>query len=91
MHSNWTRIVAVHARHIRRRQSSYFIFEWKERDRRRDPDNIAAAGRKLILDGLVLAGVLPDDGWNHVLGWTDRFEVDRERPGVLVELFEGKP
>ena len=64
------------------------VFEWREKGRRRDPDNIAAGGRKLILDGLVLAKVLPGDGWAHVLGWTDRFCVvgSGMLPGVMVTL-----
>jgi len=33
--------------------------------RRRDPDNYAATGKPLI-DGLVAAGVLPDDDGKHV-------------------------
>lgn len=51
-------------------------FHWYERDRRRDPDNVAAGGRKLILDGLVAAGVLGGDGWRHVQGWSDRFDIE---------------
>ena len=35
--------------------------------RRRDPDNLAGA-LKPILDGLVDAGVIPDDSWQHVAG-----------------------
>jgi len=61
-------------------------FEWVERDRRRDPDNVAAGGRKLILDGLVAAGVLKGDGWSHVRGWTDDFSVFAKSPGVTVTL-----
>ncbi len=60
-------------------------FEWREKARHRDPDNVAAGGRKLILDGLVEAGVLPGDGWDYVLGWEDTFVVDKN-PGVKVEL-----
>lgn len=62
-------------------------FLWRERDRRRDPDNVAAGGRKLILDGLVKAGVLRGDGWRHVAGWADEWSVERE-PGCLVLLSE---
>lgn len=51
-------------------------FHWYERDKRRDPDNVAAGGRKLILDGLVAAGVLRDDGWRYIQSWTDRFDVE---------------
>jgi len=61
-------------------------FTWHERDRRRDPDNVAAGGRKLVLDGLVLAGVLRGDGWRYVQSWTDRFDVRPERPGVAVQI-----
>jgi hypothetical protein len=62
-------------------------FLWVEKARRRDPDNVAAGGRKLVLDGLVKAGVLPEDGWDEVQSWTDTFAVGRE-PGVRVELVE---
>lgn len=37
-------------------------FLWTEPNRRRDLDNIAGTGQKFVLDGLVAAGVLPDDG-----------------------------
>jgi hypothetical protein len=62
-----------------------FDFDWVERDKRRDPDNVAAGGRKLILDGLVTAGVLAGDGWKHVYGWADRFSVGTI-PGVGVTI-----
>ena len=35
--------------------------------RRRDPDNLAGA-LKPVLDGIVDAGVIPDDSWRHVAG-----------------------
>ncbi len=56
-------------------QRVFIDWTWLERDKRRDPDNVAAGGRKLILDGLVKAGVLAGDGWKHVAGWTDRWIV----------------
>ena len=51
-----------------------------EPSRRRDKDNISSFGRKAIQDTLVQCGVLKDDGWKHVVGFSDRFEVDRENP-----------
>lgn len=68
-------------------------FHWFERDRRRDPDNVAAGGRKLVLDGLVAAGVLQGDGWAVVDGWSDRFDVagaggQNLGPGVGVTITE---
>jgi len=62
-----------------------FRFLWVEPNRKRDPDNIAAGGRKLILDALVKAKVLPDDGWDEVWGWTDSFGINKH-PGVRVEI-----
>ena len=59
-------------------------FAWVESGRHRDPDNIASA-KKFLLDGLVLAGGLPGDGWAHVAGWTDTFEVG-PRAGVEVTI-----
>ena len=59
---------------------------WKEKTKRKDPDNIIV-GKKFILDGLVKAGVLPDDGWKHVIGFADKWVIDRDNPGVYVELF----
>lgn len=63
-------------------------FEWREKDRRRDPDNAAAGGRKLALDGLVKAGVLRGDAWKHISGWEDTWKVDAAAPGVMVEIRE---
>lgn len=66
---------------------AHLVFEWREKNCRRDPDNIAAA-KKLVLDGLVQAGVLTGDGWSYVSGWTDRFRVVPAgmRAGVMVTL-----
>ena len=61
-------------------------FTWYEKDRRRDPDNISGAGKKPILDGLVRAGVLPNDGWSVIEGLSDRFSIDRSYPRVEVDI-----
>ena len=60
-------------------------FTWVEPDRRRDLDNITA-GQKFCLDGMVAAGVLPDDGWKWVHGIEHRFAVDKNNPRVIVEV-----
>ena len=65
---------------------AFFRFTWHESSRRRDLDNITAGGRKLILDALVLSGILEDDGWDEVSGWSDEFRVSKKDPGVEVEM-----
>ena len=57
------------------------------KDKRTDPDNIAAA-KKFIIDGLVSAGVLEDDGWKQVKGFKESWEVDKDNPRIEIELEE---
>jgi hypothetical protein len=59
---------------------------WVERDQRRDPDNFIAGGRKVVLDGLVKAGVLRGDTWKWIGRWTDEWTVDALRPGVRLDI-----
>ena len=59
---------------------------WVEENKRRNPDNIAAA-KKYILDGLVKAGAIKNDGWDEIAGFTDKWKVGSEC-GVFVEIKE---
>ena len=65
------------------------IITWYEPNKKRDKDNIMA-GQKFILDGLVQAGVIANDGWKQVGKITHDCQVDRENPRVEVELIEVK-
>ena len=60
-------------------------YGWSEPNRRRDLSNIAA-GKKLVEDALVRAGILHNDGWKEMVGFTDLFVVDKKHPGVRVTL-----
>ena len=53
--------------------------------RRRDPDNICA---KFLVDGLVHAGVIPDDSDQYVSSVTTRITRDRSRPRETVVTIE---
>lgn len=63
--------------------SARLMFTWHEKSRRRDPDNFSAA-KKFILDGLVKAAILPDDGWDEIISFADRWRLDPKAPGVMV-------
>jgi len=62
-------------------------FKWYRKNRRFDPDNIAA-GQKYILDGLVEGKVLENDGWKQIKELHHTFEVDKKNPRVVVTLTE---
>lgn len=68
----------------------FMEYTWIEPSRRRDKDNISSFGRKVIQDALVSAGVLKDDGWKHIVGFSDKFEVDKENPRIEVLIKEIK-
>lgn len=59
-----------------------------EPNKRRDLDNISGVAHKFIQDALVKCGVLENDGWQHITGYEDRFEVDRYNPRIEVILTE---
>lgn len=57
-----------------------------ERNRNRDMDNVSGFAHKVVQDALVEAGVLEGDGWKHIAGYTDNFEIDRDCPRIEVTL-----
>jgi Holliday junction resolvase RusA-like endonuclease len=63
------------------------IFTWYCKNQKKDPDNISFA-KKFILDGLVKAGVLENDGWKNIAGFEDYFIVDADKPRVEIEIRE---
>ena len=63
---------------------SYFYFETS---RRRDKDNISGYFHKVFQDALVKAGLLPDDGWNYISGFSDSFGTDKH-PYIEIEIRE---
>ena len=62
-----------------------FSFHWICKSRRQAKDNIVGS-RKYILNGLVQAKILPNDGWEWVLDFHDTFSVDRTNPRVIVTI-----
>lgn len=63
-------------------------YRWYEKNQRRDLDNISSFGRKVIQDALVKTGVLVNDGWKDILGFSDAFFVDKDRPRIEVDIME---
>ena len=75
-------------RHIRITAPVYIEYLWVEKNRARDLDNISSFGRKVIQDALVTCKVLEGDGWKHIVGFSDSFQIDREHPRIEVIIRE---
>ena len=61
-------------------------FTWVEGNKRRDYDNIAFA-KKFILDALQECGKLENDNRKWVVGFSDRFDIDKNYK-VILEIEE---
>lgn len=73
---------------VRINEPVFMEYTWIEPSKRRDKDNISSFGRKVIQDALVDTGVLKDDGWKYVVGFSDRFEVDKNNPRIEVFIIK---
>lgn len=83
----WQIKTAMNAGTCRRPAGSVAVsFEWHERTRRRDLDNIYS-GKKFILDAMQKIGLLEGDGQKFVHGLQDTFVLDKEDK-VVVTLHE---
>lgn len=82
-----TESVVWMSKKISKKKKIFLDITWIEKDKRRDPDNIAAAV-KFIWDGLVEAGVIKNDGWKENGGWSNKFEVDKDNPRIEVIIKE---
>lgn len=60
-------------------------YTWYETNKKRDLDNIAFA-KKFIQDALVKCGVIDNDGWSNIVGFTDSFDIDKCNPRIEVEF-----
>lgn len=66
------------------------VYRFYEANKRRDKDNIAGVAHKFIQDALTESGILKDDGWDYVTGFSDEFYLDRKNPRIEVLLYEEK-
>lgn len=87
MKEEYTNLVAFLAKQLPHCEKATLKITWYEPNRKRDPDNIMG-GQKFILDGLVLAGIIPNDSQKYIAGIIHRFRVDKQNPRVEVEIID---
>jgi len=63
-------------------------YTFYEQSAKRDLDNIAGYAHKCIQDALQEAGIIPNDSWGYVTGFTDNFYISKDNPRIVVELIE---
>ena len=64
-------------------------FQWHEKDRRRDKDNVAFA-KKFLLDALQYANILPNDNNRYIMGFSDGFDYGNKENGVTMYISEAE-
>ena len=84
-----TETVAWLSSKVPKKKRVFLEITWYCKNKRRDPDNIAAAV-KFIFDGLVEGGVIENDGWRENAGWSNTFKVDKDNPRIEVIVKEKK-
>lgn len=67
----------------------FLRYQYFEKNRRRDLDNISGYFHKIFQDALVAGHVLPNDNWNYIVGFSDDFFVDGKNPRIEVQIIEG--
>ena len=67
---------------------SRIAFDWHERNRRRDLDNVFSA-KKFVLDAMTRCGMLRNDSQKYVTGLSDTFTLDKD-DFVVVTITEEK-
>ena len=86
----YTYAVAIAAKDQRAPVQNYpcsIHIDWYCKDRQFDPDSIAA-GKKMIINGLVGAGIIEGNGWEQIHGLSDNFFIDAGHPRVVVSIRE---
>lgn len=63
----------------------FLRYAWHCKNRRKDLDNICFA-QKFVQDAMVRAGVIPNDGWNNIIGFSHDFFVDKDNPRIEVRI-----
>src|SRR5690625_3020649 len=85
---DYTALVQMSAGSLTKIEKADFEITWYCKNKRKDPDNVAGGGIKFLLDGLVKAGVLDNDGWKEVNSVKHIFKVDKNNPRVEVIIHE---
>jgi Holliday junction resolvase RusA-like endonuclease len=80
--------IAKYLRKVHIDKPVYIEYTFYEPNKKRDLDNISGFAHKVIQDALVESGVLHNDSWLYIIGFSDRFEIDKDYPRIEVIIKE---
>lgn len=63
-------------------------YEFYEPNKKRDLDNISGFFHKVFQDALVHCGIIHNDSWHYIVGFSDEFYVDNKQPRIEVVIQE---
>lgn len=70
------------------KEQVFIKYIYYEADKRRDKSNINAFAVKIIEDALQDCGVLKNDGWDNIAGYSQYFMIDKKNPRIEVIIRE---
>lgn len=85
MKKDYTALTMIHANKLPKLKHADIEFTWYCKNKRKDKDGIMV-GQKFILDGLVKAGVLENDGWAQIGKLSHDFAIDKDNPRVEIKI-----
>lgn len=63
-------------------------YVYYEVNKKRDLDNVSGYFHKIFQDALVCAGVLLNDNWHYIVGFSDTFYIDNKNPRIEIKITE---
>ena len=66
----------------------YLHYTFYEPNKKRDLDNISGYFHKVFQDALVHCGVIHNDNWHYIVGFSDEFKIDNKTPRIEVIIQE---
>ena len=73
---------------VKFKKKIFIEYVFYERNARRDKDNVSGYFHKIFQDAMVQAGMIENDGWKQIDGWSDYFYVDGRDPRSEVYIKE---
>lgn len=64
------------------------FYTFYEPNKKRDLDNISGYFHKVFQDALVHCGIIHNDSWHYIVGFSDDFKVDNKNPRIEVVIQE---